>query len=548
MDEIAKIALDNEMDLILAHKRSMKLAELSGLSLSAQTSFATAVSEVARTSIESGKRSYLVLGVKSDLKDDFIVASLTNQQTGENAKRGLEYAKRLVNKYQVLNNGGSTSIELYYAVPAFLKADIRKLDEWRTLFRNEPPVSPYEEIKRKNEQMQEMSERLQKSESQYKTLTNSLPLIIFSLGLEGNLLYANEWLSKFTGQTIESLNTDGWRSIVHEEDYDAFSHILKSHSARNAKVIRTQARFRNGNDADYFWHMVSITPFRDDKDELQYWIGYMVDIHAQKVYEETLKDNVELKQAQVQLELNQKMLQTYVDELNRSNKELQQFAFIASHDLQEPIRKLLFYSDYLLNQYETVLDNRGSDLLRNMHSASMRMRALIQDLLLFSHLNSKPLEFKPVDLNIIVKDALQDLEIAITEKNAQLNISSLPTVGGDAGMMRQLFENILGNSLKYSSTSRTPVINIRCTERNGQYEIVFEDNGIGFDEKYLPKVFTLFQRLHNREAYEGTGLGLAICQKIVELHQGRIWAEAREDVGASFFISLPSQLVKRSEL
>ena len=149
MDEIAKIALDNEMDLILAHKRSMKLAELAGLSLSAQTSFATAVSEVARTSIESGKRSYLVLGIKSDPKDEFIVASLTNQHSGENARRGLEFAKRLVNKYQVLNNDGSTSIELYYPAPASLKADIRKLDEWRTLFRNEPPVSPYEEIKRK---------------------------------------------------------------------------------------------------------------------------------------------------------------------------------------------------------------------------------------------------------------------------------------------------------------------------------------------------------------------------------------------------------------
>jgi PAS domain S-box-containing protein len=540
MHEIARVTLENEMDLILAHKRSMKLAELSGLSLSAQTTFATAVSEVSRTTIETGKKGCLVLSVDNDQRDKYIVACLINEnEIDARAREGLENARKLVNKYNIQTNGAQTSIELFFYILPPFRIDIFKLDEWRQLFRNEPPISPYEELKRKNEQLQDLSEKVQKSEAQYKVLTNALPLIIFSLNPQGELIYANEWLTRFSGETIESLNKGKWKHVIHKDDYDSFSLLLKKGITSDAVTVKTQTRIKNKKTGEYFWHQVSLSPLKNDSGELQYWIGYIVDINAQKVYEQTLMDNFELKQTQEQLKDNQLMMEKYIDELNRSNRELTQFAFIASHDLQEPVRKLLFYSDYLLQKYKGNIDEKGMEYLQNMHSASQRMRNLIQDLLLFSQIHKEKMEFRATDLNVIMNEMLQDLEISIEEKKARVTVDPLPTIQADEVMMRQLFTNIIGNSLKYSKPGQSPEIKVTNREVDGFLEIAFEDNGIGFDEKYVSQIFTLFQRLHTRELYEGTGLGLAICRKIVELHNGKISAEAKEGKGATFYVSLP---------
>lgn len=540
MQEIVKISLENEMDLILAYKRSMKLAEMAGLSLSAQTTFATAVSEVSRNIIESGKNGSLLLSVDNGKREKYIVACLKELQVlNERTQEGLEYAKRLVNKYNISTEGSETTIELFYYISPAFRIDLAKLDEWRSVFRNEPPLSPYDEIKRKNEMLYELAERIQKSETQYKTLTNSLPLIIFSLDNEGQILYANEWLQQYTGETMESLNNTKWQSVVHKEDYDAFVLLLDGDVTKEFTTVKIQARLKNKESNEYLWHQVSLSPFKDEKAEMQSRTGFIVDMHAQKVFRETLQDNLDLIETQKQLKKNTETLEGYINELNRSNQELQQFAFVASHDLQEPVRKLLYYSDYLLNQYAGTIDKKGEEFLQNMQAASHRMRTLITDLLMFSQINKQRVEFAPVDLNEVAKDAAQDLEIALTEKNAKLHIASLPSVNGDVGMMRQLFENIISNSVKYAIPGIPPVIDVSCTTADGSYTIAFKDNGIGFDEKYLPQMFTLFQRLHDKKNYEGTGLGLAICRKIVDIHYGRIWAEAQEGKGATFYVSLP---------
>lgn len=539
MNEIAKVSLDNEMDLIIAHKRSMKLAELSGLSLSAQTSFATAVSEVARTTIENGKSGSLTLSVDEGQFQKFIVACIRDQKENNRNFEGLEYAKRLVNKYSVSTNDSETLIELFYVIPNYNRIDIQKLDEWRTIFRNEPAVSPYEEIKKQNQQLQELSDKIQKSEARYKTLTESLPLIIFSLSTGGELLYANEWLLRYTGETMAGLNESNWKSVVHEDDYDAFRLLFNANISQGATTIKTHARLKQRSTDYYLWHQISVSPFVNEKAELQYWIGYIVDIHAQKVYEEAVKDNIELKQMRDELKDNQQKLENYISELNRSNLELQQFAFVASHDLQEPVRKLLYYSDFMLNRYASSLDEKAIESLKIMHGSSYRMRSLIQDLLLYSQINRQSIKFEKVDLNDVGKQAVQDLEIAIIEKKATIAIDPMPVVHGDEGMLRQLFENILSNSLKYSKPEQTPVIRVSYKADGDFHVITFNDNGIGFDEKYLPQIFTLFQRLHSREKYEGTGLGLAICLKIAEIHKGKIEAHSAEGKGASFSVYLP---------
>jgi PAS domain S-box-containing protein len=541
IQELVRVTLQNEMDLILAHKRSMRLAELAGLSLSAQTTFATAVSEVSRNTIEHGKNGCLVLSVSNAQREKYIIARIIDESQQARKNEGLEYAKRLVNKYNISTSDSETAIELYYHIPNAERLDLQKLDEWRSLFRNEPAISPYEEIKRKNEQLQDLAQKLQESDQQYKTLTNALPIIIFSLNQRGELIYANEWLRRFTGSTLAELNATRWKGVVHPDDYDAFTVLIRHEVPLGASTIKIQCRLRHRAEDDYYWHLASISPLNDEHGKLLYWIGYIVDINAQKLVEETLQDNRALKEAQALLRENQSALESNISDLNRSNRELQEFAYVASHDLQEPARKISFYSDYLMSKYTQVLDDKGLDYLSNMQAASRRMRNLINDLLAFAQVEREAIQYKPVDLTRVLNSALQDLEILIEEKGATVTLDNLLVVEADESMMLQLFENLLSNAVKYSKQGVKPVVRVAARKVGEQAVIEVSDNGIGFDEKYLPQMFTLFQRLHSSEKYEGTGLGLAICQKIVALHGGSIKAQSRVGEGSAFIVTLPLQ-------
>ncbi|RYY96190.1 MAG: PAS domain-containing sensor histidine kinase, partial [Chitinophagaceae bacterium] len=518
--EIIRVTLQNEMDLILAHKRSMRLAELAGLSMSAQTTFATAVSEVARNSIDHGKNGCLVLSVAGAQKEKYIIARINDEEPRAQRYEGLEYAKRLVSKYNISTSPGETSIELYYYIPLPDKLDARRIDEWRLQFREEPALSPYEEIKRKNEQLQDLAQKLKESEQQYKTLTNALPLIIFTLSEAGKLIYANEWLRRFTGAGIAELNETAWKSVVHPEDYDAFVLLIHHNPPLGAATIKTQCRLRHKAEDEYYWHLASVSPLRDEDGRLLYWIGYLVDINAQKLMEATLRNNEELKEAQEQLRQHQEALESNISELNRSNRELQEFAYVASHDLQEPTRKISFYSDFLLSKYEAVLDSKGVDYLTHMQGAARRMRTLINDLLAFAQVERDGIQFGRVNLTELVQQVVQGLELPISEQRAVVDVQELPVIEADAGRMHQLFQNLLSNSLKYARENEPPQVRVHAEVAGDKCRIYITDNGIGFDEKYLPQMFALFQRLHSGKKYAGTGLGLAICQKIVALHHG----------------------------
>lgn len=538
--ELVKITLQNEMDLVLAHRNAMKLAELVGLSIPGQTTFATAVSEVCRSTIVNGTDGCLVLCLSELKSDKFIVARILDKSEYHKNNQGLEYAKRLVSTYNISRSGNKTAIELNYTIPAAHKIDFpRNIQEWQKFFQKDQTLSPYEEIKRKNEQLQELSERIQERESQYVTLTNSLPLIIFSLSTDGHIVYANEWLAYFTGRTADELNASGWREIVHPADYEAFHLLIRPVLTTNAAAIKAQFRLKHFAGNEYFWHLASISPVKDEKGELLYWTGFVVDINAQKLVEKALEDNRELKEAQQALKNNQTRLEDNILKLNQSNLELQQFAFIASHDLQEPIRKISFYSDLFLTKYADNIDEKGNEYLKGIVSASSRMRRLIHDLLAFSQVEARTVKFKRIDLNEVLKEALQDLEMIINEKHPLIEAAELPVIEADGGLIRQLFANVIGNSLKYCKDDQQPVISITSRLDDPYLDIYISDNGIGFDEKYLPKVFTLFQRLHSNDKYKGTGLGLAICRRIVEYHGGAITANSRESEGATFKITLP---------
>ena len=232
------------------------------------------------------------------------------------------------------------------------------------------------------------------------------------------------------------------------------------------------------------------------------------------------------------------------DKLARSNAELEQFAYVASHDLQEPLRKIQAFGDRLKTKYEAGLGPEGLDYLTRMQNAAARMQVLIQDLLSLSRVASNSKPFTSVDLNDVVRTVVSDLEMRINDANGRLDIGSLPVIFGDRGQMAQLFQNLIGNGLKFRKPGETPLVRIESQVQalpSGApgWQITVQDNGIGFDEKYRDRIFQIFQRLHGRNEYEGTGIGLAICRKIVDRHGGSILASSSPGEGAKFTITLP---------
>jgi light-regulated signal transduction histidine kinase (bacteriophytochrome) len=226
-------------------------------------------------------------------------------------------------------------------------------------------------------------------------------------------------------------------------------------------------------------------------------------------------------------------------ELSRSNAELEQFASIASHDLQEPLRKVQTFAAQITATESDRLSEQGQDFLRRMSDAAGRMRALIDDLLMFSRVSTKARPFAEVDLSETVAYVLSDLEVALEESGAQLTVDPLPTIEAEPMQMRQLLQNLLGNALKFRRDGVTPEITVRATVADGIAELTIADNGLGFDAQFATRIFRAFERLHGASAYPGTGIGLALCRKIVERHHGTITADGRENEGATFTIRLP---------
>ncbi|MBC7827270.1 MAG: response regulator [Chitinophagaceae bacterium] len=249
-------------------------------------------------------------------------------------------------------------------------------------------------------------------------------------------------------------------------------------------------------------------------------------------------------------ELNRQLLEN-ITLLEAANKDLDRFAFMASHDLQEPLRKIRTFSDRLYLKYKDVLDQEGKTNITRIQKASERMQLLINDILTFSKLSVEDSLFVQSDLNIILTEVLNDMEEELNEKKARISVNQLPSMLVNPGLIRPLFHNLISNALKYSKKNIEPVINIHSEispglngnankEVNNKYcRIFIEDNGIGFDQKYSEQIFGMFKRLHLNTEFEGTGIGLALCKKIVEKHNGYISARSKVNEGATFIISLP---------
>ncbi len=237
-------------------------------------------------------------------------------------------------------------------------------------------------------------------------------------------------------------------------------------------------------------------------------------------------------------------LKALMTKLEQSNQALQDFASIASHDLQEPLRKVISFGNMLRQKYNDSLGQTGSDYLDRMLGATERMQSLLKGLLEYSRVTTQGKPFAKVDLREIVSEVLSDLELRIQSAGAEVQVAELPVVEADPTQMRQVFQNLIGNALKFRNEGEHPVVAVRSHLADGTLQISVKDNGIGFDEQYVDKIFAPFQRLHGRSSqYEGTGMGLAICKKIVERHNGRLTAKSRPGEGAQFIIDIPTKQI-----
>lgn len=238
---------------------------------------------------------------------------------------------------------------------------------------------------------------------------------------------------------------------------------------------------------------------------------------------------------------NELVLKLQQEDLARSNAELEQFAYVASHDLQEPLRMVASYVQLLAKRYKGKLDQDADDFIHYAVDGSQRMQNLIHDLLAFSQVTTKGKELKSVDLEVVLQNVLANLQKAIQESEALVTHDPLPTLLSDPTQMAQLLQNLLGNAIKFRDVNRTPLIHIGITNHGGEWLFSVRDNGIGFDPKYRDRIFLIFQRLHNKTKYAGTGIGLSICKKIVEQHGGNIWVESEEGQSTTFYFTMPKR-------
>lgn len=265
-------------------------------------------------------------------------------------------------------------------------------------------------------------------------------------------------------------------------------------------------------------------------------------ITHRRVVDAIVKDITSRKLAEERLET---LVRQRTAELQRSNQELEQFAYAASHDLQEPLRKILAFGDRLETHCAAALDEQGRDYLARLTSATQRMQNFINDLLEYSRVTTRGRPFETVDLTEVMREALSDLDMRIQESNAEVQVGELPRLDADRLQLRQLFQNLLSNALKFHREKEPPRVEITgaCVEEEGRpfVRVTITDHGIGFEDRFSERIFGIFQRLHAREEYEGTGIGLALCRRIVQRHGGRIEARGRPGEGAVFAVLLPQK-------
>ncbi len=355
------------------------------------------------------------------------------------------------------------------------------------------------------------AEEIARREAQFRNLAEALPTLCWMAYGNGHVFWYNSRWYEFTGTNPERMDGWGWQNVV---DPEALPPVMEHW----ATTLRTGKNFEmvfplRKADGTFRPFLTRVVPIRDDGGRIVRWFGTNTDITGQKEIE---------------------------TELRNANADLEQFAYSASHDLQEPLRTVKIFSQLLAARSKQNLDAQALEYLDNVVTGAERMEALVRDLLLYARTTRFETPREPNDANLSLRAALLNLKGAIAESGAIINSEPLPSLPVQSTQLELLFQNLVGNAIKYRVPESAPVIGIAAKKLNGQWLFSVSDNGIGIEPEYKERIFGLFKRLHTSDSYSGTGIGLALCRRIVERHHGRIWVESNPGEGSDFYFTLPA--------
>ncbi len=351
----------------------------------------------------------------------------------------------------------------------------------------------------------------------FSLIIDALPQIVWTAPPDGEPNYFNQRWFEYTGLNLFQSQGFAWCALVHADDQPGFLKDWRE-AIRQGSPFRLLFRLKRASDGVFRWHVVHGQPLKGAAGKILQWVGTCEDIEERARAEEALK-------------------RTAV-ELARSNAELEQFASVASHDLQEPLRMVASATQLLARDYKDKLTPDMAEWLAYARDGAKRMQVLINALLDYARLNLRKEPFQTVGCQRACELALANLKVPLDESGGSVEVESLPCVMGNEAQLVRLFQNLLANAIKFRGPQPLRV-HVSATHLEDHWHFTVRDNGIGIDPKQFHRLFVLFQRLHPTAEYPGTGLGLAICKKIVEQHGGRIWVDSAPGQGAAFHFTLP---------
>jgi PAS domain S-box-containing protein len=360
---------------------------------------------------------------------------------------------------------------------------------------------------------------LRESEERFRLLFQQAAVGIKRLDVQERMLEVNDKFCEILGYSREELLPLSMEDYTHPEDLPRERAEIARLLAREIPAYSLEKRCLRKDGREIWVRVTSSLPSGGEK-PAEWWISVVEDITHDKQSEEAL--------------------QRTADELARSNQDLEQFAYVASHDLQEPLRMVAGYLELLSERYRGQIDDKADKYIAYAVDGATRMSILIRDLLAYSRVGTRTEPLSPTSSQEALSAALKNLSSAIGESGAEVTCDRLPEVRGDKTQLTQVFQNLVGNALKFRDPGRPPRIHVGVSRQREQWLFSVADNGVGFEQQYAEKIFVIFQRLHGRGSYPGTGIGLAICRRIVERHGGRIWAHGEPGKGATVFFTMPS--------
>lgn len=391
-------------------------------------------------------------------------------------------------------------------------------------------------------------EKIRDAARQFRFIADAMPQKVWTADAEGNQNYFNQQWIEYTGLSLEELKNGGMESFVHPDDMKKSQSCWKE-SITTGKDFEIEIRLR-AKDGEYRWHLSRGEAYKDESGKIKLWVGTYTEIQKQKMLSLEFENAVHQRTKQLQKANNELAEKNLA--LKKVNKELESFAYISSHDLQEPLRKIQIFVNLISENENKHLSEKGKRYFDRVITASQRMQTLIEDLLAFSRLGIGSIEVEVTNLAKIIDEVINELKEIIEEKNAVIEVKEICDARIIPFQFHQLMQNLLSNSLKFADRSRSPYIIIESKSVNGSdldgnsflpnqkyCRISVTDNGIGFEQEFKDQIFEVFQRLHNQDEYPGTGIGLAIAKKIVENHGGIISATSELNKGTRFDIYLP---------